>query len=78
MKRRIYNLRMGNSVKLRTAVPSVAEFGKSLGISQKRQRALISLVNNESDERRLAMRRKESAGVAKAAGSEKVSRAAKR
>lgn len=74
----IYNYGMATSVKLRTAVPSVAEFGKSLGISEKRQKAIISTVKRDSAAGQFRMSRKGNASVSEAAGSEKVSRAAKR
>ena len=65
---------MANSVKLRTAVPSVAEFGKSLGISEKRQKSLISLVKRDSPSGRFGTQKSGSQAV-ETARSEKVSRA---
>ena len=64
---------MATSVKLRTAVPSVAEFGKSLGISEKRQKSLISLVKRDSPSGRFETQKSDSRTV-ETVRSEKVSR----
>ena len=73
-----YNLEMATSVKLRTAVPSVSEFGKSLGISEKRQKALISLVKRDSVSGHFRDSRKGETQTVETTRSEKVSRASKR
>ena len=69
----VYNLDMATSVKLRTAVPSVAEFGKSLGISERRQKSLISLVKRDSPSGRFETQKSDGRAV-ETVRSEKVSR----
>lgn len=66
---------MSTSVKLRTAVPSVSEFGKSLGLSEKRQKSLISLVKRDSAAGQFVASRKPDGRIAETVRSEKVSRA---
>ncbi len=66
---------MATSVKLRTAVPSVSEFGKSLGLSEKRQKSLISLVKRDSAAGQFVASRKSDGRIAETVRSEKVSRA---
>jgi hypothetical protein len=39
---------MARTVTLRTPVPTLAEVGKSLGLSKARQRSLISIVKRDS------------------------------
>lgn len=70
----LYNPAMATSVKLRTAVPSVAEFGKSLGISEKRQKSLISLVKRNSPAGRFVGTQKSDSRAVETVRSEKVSR----
>lgn len=66
---------MATSVKLRTAVPSVSEFGKSLGLSEKRQKALISLVKRDSSSGQFVTSRKGEGQAVETTRPEKVSRA---
>ena len=51
---------MANPVKLRTAVPTLSEFGKSLGISEKRQKAIVSIVREASSGKFVAVRKGDS------------------
>jgi len=71
----VYNFQMATSVKLRTAVPSVAAFGKSLGISERRQRSLISLVKQDAPSGLFRTARKSAGRNVETVRSEKVSRA---
>ena len=68
---------MPRSVKLRTAVPSVDQFGESLGISKKQQKSLTSIVERSPLTGRFAESHKGNAKLAKASPSEKGSRAIK-
>ena len=72
----IYNSDMATSVRLRTAVPSVSEFGKSLGISERVQKSLISLVKRNAAVGQFVKSRK--GKTVELARSEKVFRAVKR
>ena len=71
----VYTSRMAAPVKLRTAVPSIAEFGKSLGISEKRQKSLISFVKRDSSPGQFVTARKGDGRSVGTVRSEKVSRA---
>ena len=66
---------MANPVKLRTAVPTLSEFGKSLGISGKRQRALVSLVKREASSGKFVAVRKGDSRSGETVKSEEPSRA---
>jgi len=53
---------MVRSVKITTPIPTLEEFGKSLGLSKARQKSLVRIVMDKSDDRSVASRKTLSAG----------------
>lgn len=71
---------MVRSVKITTPIPSLEEFGKSLGISKARQRSLIQIMTGNRPGHKTAVRFRQGAkqvvGESTAAGLGKSDRAA--
>ena len=59
---------MARSVTISTPVPTLEEFGKSLGLSKSRQHSLLRLVRRDSTSGRFVERRPDSAETSKERG----------
>ncbi len=54
---------MARSVSISTPIPTLEEFGKSLGISKKRQDSLLRVVRRDSKSGQLVERKRDSVGT---------------
>ena len=59
---------MARSVTISTPVPTLEEFGKSLGLSKSRQNSLLRLVRRDSKSGQFVERHRDSSGTSKESG----------